>query len=108
MVGWTHDSRLHFASTSGRVQRIWYMLAVGPPTSLMTPAKSGSAASLRTSPSTDSWERDWMMRPWWAVIEQKVQPPKQPRITVTESLIISCAGTGSVYEGCGRRVYGRS
>ncbi len=89
IVGWTHDSRLHFASTSGRVQRIWYMLAVGPPMSLMTPENSGSAAILRTSFSTDSCERDWMMRPWWAVIEQKVQPPKQPRMIVTESLIIS-------------------
>jgi hypothetical protein len=29
-----------------------------------------------------------MMRPWCAVIEQKVQPPKQPRMIVTESLII--------------------
>ena len=44
IVGWTHDSRLHFASTSGRVQRIWYMFAVGPPMSLMTPLNSGSAA----------------------------------------------------------------
>src|SRR5690242_5739740 len=84
------------------------MFAVGPPTSLTTPANSGSAASLRTSPSTDAAERDWMMRPWCAVIEQNVQPPKQPRISVTESLIISYAGIGSVYDGCGRRVYGRS
>src|SRR5207237_5610667 len=104
MVGCTHERRLHLASTSGRVQRIWYMLAVGPPTSLMTPWNSGSAAILRTSFSTDSCERDWMMRPWWAVIEQKVQPPKQPRMSVTECLIISWAGIGSVYEGCGRRV----
>ncbi len=49
-----------------------------------------------------------MMRPWCAVIEQNVQPPKQPRMIVTESLIISNAGIGSVYDGCGRRVYGRS
>ena len=49
IVGWTQDSRLHFASTSGRVQRIWYMLAVGPPMSLTTPENSGSAAILRTS-----------------------------------------------------------
>ncbi len=26
---------------------------------------------------------------WWAVIEQNVQPPKQPRMIVTEFLIIS-------------------
>lgn len=36
----------------------------------------------------------------------KVQPPKQPRMMVTESLIISCAGMGSVYWGWGRRVKG--
>src|SRR5712692_1481786 len=102
------ERRLHLASTSGREQRISYMLAVGPPMSLTTPANSGSAAILRTSGSTDSCERDWMILPWCAVIEQKVQPPKQPRMMVTESLIISKAGTGSAYEGCARRVYGRS
>src|SRR5205823_12757258 len=108
IVGCTHERRLHFASTSGRVQRIWYMFAVGPPMSLTTPLNSGSVAIVRSSRRTDSSERDWMMRPWCAVIEQKVQPPKQPRISVTESLIISNAGIGSVYDGCGRRVYGRS
>ena len=80
---------------------------VAPPMSLMTPLNSGSAASFRTSSSTDSRDRFWMIRPWWAVIEQKVHPPKQPRMIVTESLIISCAGTGSVYDGWGRRVKGR-
>ena len=89
MVGWTHESRLHFASTSGRVQRIVYMFAVGPPMSVITPLNSGSAASFSTSFRTDSCERFWMMRPWCAVIEQNVQPPKQPRMIVTESLIIS-------------------
>ena len=39
-----------------------------------------------SSLKTDSWERDWMIRPWCAVIEQNVQPPKQPRMMVTESL----------------------
>ena len=78
------------------MQRIWYMFAVGPPMSLTTPLNSGSAAILRTSLRTDSCERDWMIRPWWAVIEQNVQPPKQPRMIVTESLIISKAGIGSV------------
>ena len=29
-----------------------------------------------------------MMRPWCVVIEQNVQPPKQPRMIVTESRII--------------------
>ena len=33
-----------------------------------------------------------MMRPSCSVIEQKLQPPKQPRMIVTENLIISYAG----------------
>ena len=37
-------------------------------------------------------ERLWMMRPSCSVIEQKVQPPKQPRMMVTEKRIISQAG----------------
>ena len=71
------------------------MFAVAPPTSEITPLNSGSAASFCTSRTTDSFDRLWMIRPWWAVIEQNVQPPKQPRMIVTESLIISWAGTGS-------------
>jgi hypothetical protein len=42
------------------------------------------------------------------VIEQNVQPPKQPRMIWTESLIVCQAGISSPYSGCGRRVYGRS
>ena len=80
------------ASTSGRVQFIWYMLAVGPPMSETTPEKPGSWPIRRSSPSTDSGDRDWMIRPWCAVIEQNVQPPKQPRMIVTESLTTSKAG----------------
>ena len=37
-----------------------------------------------------------MILPWCVVIEQKVQPPKHPRMIVTESLIISKAGIGSL------------
>ena len=39
-----HESRRHFASTSGFVQRMPHMLAVGPPRSLMVPLKSSCAA----------------------------------------------------------------
>ena len=33
-----------------------------------------------------------MMRPSCSVMEQKEQPPKQPRMIVTENLIMSQAG----------------
>ena len=36
--------------------------------------------------------RLWMMRPSCSVIEQKVQPPKQPRMMFTLKRIISHAG----------------
>ena len=50
-----------------------------------------------------------MMRPSCSVIEQNVQPPKQPRWIVTENLIISYAGILALpYDGCGTRAYGSS
>jgi hypothetical protein len=56
----------------------------------MTPVKPGVRSRTRSSSrSTDASERFWMMRPSCSVIEQKVQPPKQPRMMVTEVLIIS-------------------
>ncbi len=69
------------------------MFAVGPPTSEMTPVNPGvlsrmSSISRRIEPS----ERFWMTRPSCSVMEQKVQPPKQPRMIVTENLIMSQAG----------------
>jgi hypothetical protein len=41
---------------------------------------------------TESSLRLWMMRPSCSVIEQKVQPPKQPRMMLIEKRIISHAG----------------
>jgi hypothetical protein len=38
---------------------------------------------------TESSERFWMIRPSCSVIEQKVQPPKQPRWMGIENRIIS-------------------
>src|SRR3954454_7247657 len=105
ILGWTHESRLHRASTSGLVQRIWYMLAVGPPMSETTPEKPGSWPIRRSSARTEAGDRDGMIRPWWAVIEQNVQPPKHPRMIVTESLTTSYAGIfWPLYIGCGWRV----
>ena len=46
----------------------------------------------RTAPisrNTDVSERFWITRPSCSVIEQKVQPPKQPRMMVTEKRIMS-------------------
>ena len=66
------------------------MLAVGPPRSEITPEKPGVWSRTRSiSRSTEASERFWMMRPSCSVIEQKVQPPKQPRMMVTEALIMS-------------------
>ena len=88
-----HERRRHFASTSGRVQRIWYMFAVGPPRSLIVPLKpgvGGDALDLARGPTR--WLRLWIARPWCIVMLQNVQPPKQPRMIVTESRIIVVRG----------------
>jgi hypothetical protein len=45
-----------------------------------------------TSWMIESSLRLWMMRPSCSVIEQKVQPPKQPRMMFTLKRIISQAG----------------
>ena len=65
------------------------MLAVGPPRSEMTPVKPGTLSRIVSiSRITESSERFWMMRPSCSVIEQKVQPPKQPRWMEIEKRII--------------------
>ena len=90
MPGWTQEGRRQAASISGLLQASRYMLAVGPPRSEMTPVNPGVRSRTRSiSRSTEASERFWMMRPSCSVIEQKVQPPKQPRVMVTEVLIIS-------------------
>ena len=83
------------------------MLAVGPPMSLMLPLNHGIPPSRATSDRIDASLRDWMNFPWWWVIAQKAQPPKQPRWVVMEARICSQAGIGSVYDGCGALVKGR-
>ena len=65
------------------------MLAVGPPRSEITPVKPGTVSRTTSiSRSTEPSERLWMMRPSCSVIEQKVQPPKQPRWMEIEKRII--------------------
>ena len=93
MPGWTQDGRRHSASIFLSLQAMRYMLAVGPPMSEMTPVKPGVLSRMVSiSRTTEASERFWMMRPSCSVMEQKVQPPKQPRMIVTENLIMSQAG----------------
>ena len=93
MSGKTQDGRRHAASIFGSLHAIRYMLAVGPPTSEITPVKPGVLSRISSiSRRIESSERFWMTRPSCSVMEQKVQPPKQPRMIVTENLIMSQAG----------------
>src|SRR6201997_3694693 len=110
MPGYTHEGRRQALSISRLLQARRYMLAVGPPRSEMTPVKPGTLSRTASiSRSTESSERLWMMRPSCSVIEQKVQPPKQPRWIATEKRIILYAGMlASPYDGWGRLAYGFS
>src|SRR3569833_4742163 len=93
MPGYTHDGLRQAAAISGGLQPMRYMLAVGPPRSDITPAKPGTLSRISSiSRITESSLRLWMMRPSCSVIEQKVHPPKQPRMMLTEKRIISHAG----------------
>src|SRR5664279_4749628 len=94
MPGYTHDGLRHAASISRLLHANRYMFAVGPPRSEMLPVNPGVTSrmcsiSRRIEPSL----RLWMIQPSCSVIEQKLQPPKQPRRIVTENLIISYAGS---------------
>src|SRR4030065_474481 len=94
----------------GSLQAMRYILAVGPPMSEMMPVKPGVLSRMASiSLRTDFSERFWMMRPSCSVIEQKVQPPKQPRMMLIEKRIISHAGIlASPKLGCGARAEGRA
>ena len=52
-----------------------YMLAVGPPTSWMTPLKPGLEAILSASDTMDSSDLETTVVPWWIAIEQNEQSP---------------------------------
>src|ERR1035438_8069691 len=93
MPGKTQDGRRQALSISRLLQARRYILAVGPPRSEMTPVKPGTLSRIfSTSRNTDSSERLWMILPSCSVIEQNVQPPKQPRWIDTEKRIILYAG----------------
>ncbi|SVJ69295.1 Uncharacterised protein [Klebsiella pneumoniae] len=74
MPGNTQDGLRQCRSMSGLLQAMRYMFAVGPPRSETTPVKPGTLSRI------SSISR---------MIEQKVQPPKQPRMMFTEKRIIS-------------------
>jgi hypothetical protein len=86
------------------------MLAVGPPTSVIVPRKSCISASDAASRRIDSSLRPWIVRPWWNVIEQKVQSAMQPRCVFTLQRTGSSAGTppAASWSGCDSRRKGRS
>src|SRR5438067_262009 len=93
MVGYTQDRRRHDSSIFLSLQANRYILAVGPPRSEMVPVKPRVLSRTSSiSRRIDGSDRLWMMRPSCSVIEQKVQPPKQPRMMFTENRIISHAG----------------
>ena len=90
MPGYTHEGRRQEASMFGSLQPSRHMFAVGPPTSEMIPVNPGTVSRICSiSRRTESCERLWMIRPSCSVIEQNEQPPKQPRMIMTEVLIIS-------------------
>src|SRR5215472_19095042 len=88
-AGYTQDGRRHALSISRLLHARRYMLAVGPPKSEMTPVNPGTESRMVSiSRMTESSERFWMIRPSCSVMEQKVQPPKQPRWMAMEKRII--------------------
>ena len=90
MPGNTHEGRRQAASISRDLHASRYMFAVGPPRSEITPVKPGTESRMVSiSRMIESSERFWMMRPSCSVIEQNVQPPKQPRWIAIEKRIIS-------------------
>ena len=89
MPGNTQDGRRQADSIAALLQCSRYMLAVGPPRSEITPVKPLTRSRMVSiSRITESSERLWMIRPSCSVIEQKVQPPKQPRWIATEKRIM--------------------
>ena len=71
----------------------WRKFAVGPPTSLMYPLKSGSSVMRRASSMRLSWLRACTMRPWWNVSAQKLHSPKHPRFEMSDIFTSLSAGT---------------
>ena len=96
------DARVHAGEPAARALDLLVLAAhlvhVGGRAAEVGDRRRGSrpcARSARTSRSTLSAERVWMTRPSCSVIEQKVQPPKQPRIVTIECFTVSNAGIGS-------------
>ena len=83
-----HEGRVHFSHRERSLPAIPYMLAEGPPRSVIVPRKSGMAATRSTSRSTEASERGVTNLPWCAEMVQKAQPPKHPRCIVIEWRII--------------------
>ena len=90
MPGNTQDGLRQAASILGLLHDIRHILAVGPPKSEITPVNPGTVSrTVSISRRIEASERLWIIRPSCSVIEQKVQPPKQPLWIEIEKRIIS-------------------
>ena len=65
----------HLPLSALRPHSMPYMLAVGPPTSCMTPLNPGLEAILRASLTMDSLDLETTVVPWCRAMEQNEQPP---------------------------------
>ena len=65
-------------------QEGWRKLAVGPPMSWTIALELGVMGEALHLFSTLSWLREVTIRPWWKAREQKLHPPKHPRLWATE------------------------
>jgi hypothetical protein len=66
------------------------------------PFQCGWRVRERSSARMPSTERETIRRPSCSVIEQKLQPPPQPRCTVTENRFIRRAGVKASPPGWSR------
>lgn len=70
-----HLRSVHLPDFSLRGHSMPYMLAVGPPTSWMTPLNPGLDAMRPTSLRMDSSDLETTVVPWWTAIAQNEQSP---------------------------------
>ena len=91
-----HEGRIIQSRSEASIIREVERIRDTSPAFTGAPVKAGLVSRIRsTSRMMEASERLWMMRPSCSVMEQKVQPPKQPRMIFTECWIMSIAGTAA-------------